>query len=282
MRAWTMHCKLFVIALVLLCLASISLAQNDSDKPDNTTPNSKSSPTPTPDSRTSGSQRPTGTGNNTREKSTATDDEDKSDDNKATNTPRPTTGSDTQDPTPSFDESYDITGIAGSAVMMTPNLMLIPTPMFVIGTNVTIGWKYSNYTLRPPKKISICGKFPKDSKKSKDPAALCDWDIAVNISGTLNKYTWDTLTKSAPGVVFSEDKGYLLYLYDSDFGVRNYLPGAGRITPSQFWFNMYNSRYGSTNDGIQKGYDPSAAHSLSVQLWIVATAVILGVLGIGV
>ncbi|KAJ2076981.1 hypothetical protein GGI09_008305 [Coemansia sp. S100] len=235
--------------------------------------------------RTSGSQRPTGSGDNTREKPTSTDDDDgdnRSDDTKATNTPRPTTGSDSQDPTPSFDESYDITGIAGSAVMMTPNLMLIPTPMFVIGTNVTLGWKYSNYTLRPPKKISICGKFPKDSKKSKDPAALCDWDIAVNISGTLSKYTWDTLVKSAPGVAFSEDKGYLLYLYDSDFGVSNYVPGAGRIPPSQFWFNMYNSRYKNTNEGIQKGYDPSAAHSLSVQLWIVATAVILGVLGIGV
>ncbi|KAJ2025936.1 hypothetical protein IWW57_003206 [Coemansia sp. S610] len=254
----------------------------DSQRSESTTPTNRSSPTSPPSSRTTDSQRPNDTGANTREEPTGTDDE-KSDDARETDETRPTKASESQEPTtPSFDESYDITGLAGSAEMMTPNLMLIPTPMFVIGTNVTLGWKYSNATLRPPKKISICGKFPKDSKKSKDPAALCDWDIAVNISGALRKYTWDTVTKGAPGIAFSEDKGYLLYLYDSDFGVSNYVPGAGRITPSQFWFNMYNSRYGSTNQGVQKGYDPSAAHSLSVQIWIVATAVILGALGVGI
>ncbi|KAJ2744182.1 hypothetical protein GGI20_003183 [Coemansia sp. BCRC 34301] len=266
----------------MLCLVAISLAQNDGDNPDSTTPTSRTSPspTPTPDSR---STKPTGsqssTDDKTRDEATATDDDDSDKDSKTADPSSPTPDSGLQTPTPSFDESYEITGMAGSAIMMTPNLMLIPTPMFVIGTNVTLGWKYSNVTLRPPKKISICGKFPKDSKKSKDPAALCDWDIAVNISGALTKYTWDTITKGAPGVAFSEDKGYLMYLYDSDFGVNNYVPGAGRIPPSQFWFNMYNSRYGSTNQGVQKGYDPSAAHSLSAQLWIVAAAAILGILG---
>ncbi|KAJ1996906.1 hypothetical protein H4R26_006018 [Coemansia thaxteri] len=154
--------------------------------------------------------------------------------------------------------------------------------MFVIGSNVTLGWKYSNATLRPPNKVSICGKFPSGSNMSKNPASLCDWDIAVNISGKLLNYTWDTVRQGAPGVAFSEYKGYLMYLFDSDYGVNNPVPGPGRITPALFWFNLYNSRYSLTNQGVPSGYTPSAAHAVSVRLWAVAAIVALGALGVWV
>ncbi|KAJ2910385.1 hypothetical protein GGI21_000925 [Coemansia aciculifera] len=282
MRA-TIHGRLLAIALAILCLVAICLAQNGGGGGDNTTPtnNSSSTPATTPESKSTkptGSQSSTDTADKSRDGPTSSDSGSHS---KPTDSASSTTDSVSNSPTPSFDSSYDITGLPGSAIMMTPNLMLIPTPMFVIGSNVTLGWKYSNDTLRPPKKVSICGKFPKDLQYSNNPAALCDWFVAVNISGALTNYTWNTVTMGAPGVAFAEDTGYLMYLYDSDFGPSNYVPGAGRIPPSQFWFNMYNSRYTLTNNGVPKGYNPSAAHSLSVQIWVVATVVALGILAVG-
>ncbi|KAJ2852444.1 hypothetical protein IWW36_000331 [Coemansia brasiliensis] len=179
---------------------------------------------------------------------------------------------------PSFDESYDETGMPGSVSLTTPDYMTIPTPMFEIGQNITLGWEYSNDTKRPPKKLSICGKFPKGSNKSQDQRALCDWDIAVNISGSLRKYVWNTVTHGAPGAAFVADSGYLMYFYDSDYGVNNAVPGAGRIVPSVFWFNMYNSRYDLTNQGVPDGYNPSSAAMVRVgNLWWITTVAMLGI-----
>ncbi|KAJ1751979.1 hypothetical protein LPJ79_001606 [Coemansia sp. RSA 1821] len=179
---------------------------------------------------------------------------------------------------PSFDESYDETGMPGSVSLTTPDYMTIPTPMFEIGQNITLGWEYSNDTKRPPKKLSICGKFPKDSNKSQNQRALCDWDIAVNISGSLRKYVWNTVTHGAPGVAFVADSGYLMYFYDSDYGVNNAVPGAGRIVPSVFWFNMYNSRYDLTNQGVPDGYNPSRATAVHVgNLWWITTVAMLSI-----
>ncbi|KAJ2453734.1 hypothetical protein EV183_002033 [Coemansia sp. RSA 2336] len=178
---------------------------------------------------------------------------------------------------PSFDESYEETGMPGSVSLTTPDYMTIPTPMFEIGQNITLGWTYTNDTKRPPKKLSICGKFPKDSNKSQDQRSLCDWDIAVNISGSLRKYVWNTVTHGAPGAAFVADSGYLMYFYDSDYGVNNAVPGAGRIVPSVFWFNMYNSRYDLTNQGVPDGYNPSSAASRASSLWWIPTAAMFAV-----
>ncbi|KAJ2782589.1 hypothetical protein GGI15_002871 [Coemansia interrupta] len=188
---------------------------------------------------------------------------------------------DDDEPTQSFDESYEETGLPQLITLTTPDLNTVPTPMFVIGEDVVIGWKYNKDTLRPPSKVSICGKFPKGSGKSINQAATCDWDIAVNISGTLRKYTWDTITVGAPGIAFSEDTGYSMYIYDSDSGPTNYTPGAGRVIPLQFVFNMYNSRYGLTNNGVPVGYNPvSSATNAAVHLWTVVGAIFLGAIGV--
>ncbi|KAJ2778074.1 hypothetical protein H4R18_004820 [Coemansia javaensis] len=220
-------------------------------------------PTPTKTTTTSSSTKATKTSST---KTTATDKNDDDDDNN------------NNEPTESFDESYEETGMPGSVLLQTPDYMSVPTPMFEIGEKVTLGWKYTNDTARPPAKLSICGKFPRGSNKSPNPASLCDWDIAVNISGSLNKYIWDTRTVGAPGVAFVASSGYLMYFYDGDYGVNNPRPGAGRIVPSLFWFNMYNSRYDQTNQGVPAGYDPSpAAPAAALRVWSAMALTVLAV-----
>ncbi|KAJ2316447.1 hypothetical protein IWW51_005625, partial [Coemansia sp. RSA 2702] len=243
-------------------LTLVSMAQ------DNTTPDTTAESTPTPTSRPSAStSRKSTDASDSQATDAATDNEEGS-----LNEDEPTQEEEDSgnDGSPSFDESYDETGMPGTVELTTPDYLTIPTPMFEIGEKITLGWKYSNDTKRPPSKLSICGKFPKDSGKSTNAAALCDWDIAVNISGSLRKYVWDTVTQGMPGAAFVADSGYLMYFYDSDYGVNNAIPGAGRIVPSQFWFNMYNSRYDLTNQGVPVGYNPSsAATALSVGVWTV-------------
>ncbi|KAJ2089389.1 hypothetical protein GGI16_006227, partial [Coemansia sp. S142-1] len=152
--------------------------------------------------------------------------------------------------TESFDASYEETGLPGAVSLNTPNYMAIPTPMFEIGSNVVLGWSYSNDTLRPPAKVSICGRYPSDFAAFQARTGLCDWVVASNLSGGTQNYTWDTVTQGAPGYSFYADTGYMMYIYDGDFGIGNLNPGAGRITPFAFTFSMYNSQYGNTNQGV--------------------------------
>ncbi|KAJ1889808.1 hypothetical protein LPJ66_007833 [Kickxella alabastrina] len=274
MRAFTLHRLFVTVALALFCLASISSAQNDED--------TSSTPTPTRSpTRTSNTEPAESSATRKDESDVASDKNDESDlDNEVSDDPEPTNhNDDDNNPTQSFDESYDVTGIVGAFSWKTPDVISIPTPMFVIGEKITLGWTYTNETLRPPAKVSICGKFPSDSGKSTSRAAICDWTIAVNISGEGKKFIWDTVTDGAKGIAFSEDTGYKLYIYDSERDVSDNSPGAGRVIPLMFWFNMYNSRYNMTNQGVPVGYDPSAAPNIAVHLWTVLGAVVLGVLG---
>ncbi|KAJ1852496.1 hypothetical protein GGH12_003529 [Coemansia sp. RSA 1822] len=246
--------KLLLVALLFLALSSV--AQKEETSPSTTKEDTKETPTPSSNATS-------------RRSSSTKDDEgdEKTDDSEQESLPEDEATaeeSDDEEPTPSFDESYDETGMPGTVELTTPDYMTIPTPMFEIGEKITLGWKYGNDTKRPPEKLSICGKFPRGSNKSPNAAALCDWDIAVNISGSLRKYEWDTVTQGMPGAAFVADSGYLLRFYDSEYGVNNAMPGAGRIVPSVFWFNMYNSRYDLTNQGVPVGYDPSSASSLAI------------------
>ncbi|KAJ2139623.1 hypothetical protein IW136_002833 [Coemansia sp. RSA 678] len=247
--------KVLLVALLFLTLSSV--AQKEETSPSTTEDDTKETSTPTSDATS-------------RRSSNTKDDEgeEKTDDSEQENLPDDEATADEsdndEDPTPSFDESYDETGMPGTVELTTPDYMTIPTPMFEIGEKITLGWKYGNSTQRPPEKLSICGKFPRGSNKSPNAAALCDWDIAVNISGSLRKYEWDTVTQGMPGAAFVADSGYLMRFYDSEYGVNNAIPGAGRIVPSVFWFNMYNSRYDLTNQGVPVGYNPSSASSLAV------------------
>ncbi|KAJ2229410.1 hypothetical protein H4R99_005717 [Coemansia sp. RSA 1722] len=288
MRGPSLYRLLIAVALALLCLASVSFAQDNSDNTDSSE-SSRTSLTRT----TSNSSRQTTS--RTNEEAGTDEDADSAEDTagddeggELSNEPDEEDdegdgdSEDTGDsePTQSFDESYEETGLAGAVTVTTPDVLTIGTPMFVIGEKITLGWEYSKATERPPKKISICGKYPKDSGKSADRAATCDWDIAVNISGSLRKYTWDTLTGGAPGVAFSQDTGYFMYLYDSDYGVTNNMPGAGRIVPYTFSFGMYNSRYGQTNNGVPVGYNPSSnAPGSEIHALTLACAVLLSILG---
>ncbi|KAJ2829254.1 hypothetical protein FBU31_002735 [Coemansia sp. 'formosensis'] len=169
----------------------------------------------------------------------------------------------------SFDASYDETGLPGAVSLNTPNYMTIPKPMFEIGSNVVLGWSYSNDTLRPPAKVSICGRFPSDFVAFQGRTGVCDWIVASNLTGGAQNYTWDTVTQGAPGYAFYADTGYMMYIYDGDFGVNNPNPGAGRITPFAFTFAMYNSQYDNTNQGVPVGYNPSTASVNQISLWTV-------------
>ncbi|KAJ2803135.1 hypothetical protein H4R20_003013 [Coemansia guatemalensis] len=242
------------------------------------------SPTPTADENTS-AETETGTDGT---KTDAEEESTKEDTNNSDGTDEPTAtdedsdgdSEDDSDDDESFDSDYEETGMPGTVDLTTPDYLAVPTPMFEIGEEITLGWKYSNDTKRPPKKISICGRFPKSSGLSSSSTSLCDWDIAVNISGSSKKYVWNTVTKGAPGIAFVASSGYLMYIYDSDYGVSNARPGAGRIVPSQFWFNMYNSRYNQTNQGIPLGYDPSPAPTVAVRAWALAGITVLGIFGV--
>ncbi|KAJ1885215.1 hypothetical protein LPJ71_009461, partial [Coemansia sp. S17] len=169
--------------------------------------------------------------------------------------------------TESFDASYEETGLPGAVSLNTPNYMAIPTPMFEIGSNVVLGWSYSNDTLRPPAKVSICGRYPSDFAAFQARTGPCDWVVASNLSGGTRNYTWDTVTQGAPGYSLYADTGYMMYIYDGDFGIGNPNPGAGRITPFAFTFSMYNSQYGNTNQGVPVGYNPSIASVNRISLW---------------
>ncbi|KAJ2557539.1 hypothetical protein EV175_001286 [Coemansia sp. RSA 1933] len=267
----TLYRFLAVALLALLCLASPSLAQNDNS---GSSTNASTENTPTPSSDTA----------NTAAASRSSDDGSTS---SATNS---SGGSSSNDPTPtdsndsseeisddSSDDTSDDTGVQGTVSLLTPDSQTIPTPMFAIGEQIVLGWNYSSDTTHPPEKLSICGRFPTDSSASTDASELCNWYIAQNISGSLRNYTWDTVTEGAPGVAFFEDTGYMMYFFDSDYGVSNSSPGAGRITPSLFRFAMYRSRYGETNDGVPAGYNPSAATAVAIHAWTVAVGLALSV-----
>ncbi|KAJ2052128.1 hypothetical protein GGI08_005095, partial [Coemansia sp. S2] len=177
--------------------------------------------------------------------------------------------------TESFDASYEETGLPGAVSLNTPNYMAIPTPMFEIGSNVVLGWSYSNDTLRPPAKVSICGRYPSDFAAFQARTGLCDWVVASNLSGGTRNYTWNTVTQGAPGYSLYADTGYMMYIYDGDFGIGNPNPGAGRITPFAFTFSMYNSQYGNTNQGVPVGYNPSIASVNRISLWTLVGVVLL-------
>ncbi|KAJ2763671.1 hypothetical protein IWQ57_005489, partial [Coemansia nantahalensis] len=228
---------------------------------------SETKPTPSRTTPSATKARPTGTAT-TKEQGELPSDE-----------PTPTDDSDNVQPDASFDSSYEETGMPGSVELTTPDYMAVPTPMFEIGDKITLGWKYTNDTMRPPSKLSICGRFPLNSGPGRNPRKLCDWDIAVNISGGSTKYVWDTVTQGAKGAAFVAQAGYLMYFYDADYGVDNPRPGAGRIVPSQFWFAMYNSRYDQTNQGVPVGYNPSAAHAVTVRIGSAAVLALLAIAG---
>ncbi|KAJ1963662.1 hypothetical protein GGI12_001922 [Dipsacomyces acuminosporus] len=62
-------------------------------------------------------------------------------------------------PTPSFDESYEETGLAEAVTLKTPDLMAVPAPMFATNSKVEIPWGYTNAALRPPKRLNSCGRL---------------------------------------------------------------------------------------------------------------------------
>ncbi|KAJ1725300.1 hypothetical protein LPJ53_000527 [Coemansia erecta] len=283
MRGLTLYRLFVAVALALFCLASTTSAQNDGgDSQDSATVTDADTTkaTSASTSRRTSAQTEEATDNDNTDENTEDDQGELPNDANAgddENSENDQNDDNDDDPAQSFDESYEETGLPQLITLTTPDLTTVPTPMFVIGEDVVIGWKYNKDTLRPPSKVSICGKFPKGSGKSINQAATCDWDIAVNISGTLRNYTWDTVTVGAPGIAFSEATSYNMYIYDSDSGPTNYTPGAGRVIPLQFVFNMYNSRYGLTNNGVPVGYNPvSSATNAAVHLWTVVGAIFLG------
>ncbi|KAJ2744183.1 hypothetical protein GGI20_003184 [Coemansia sp. BCRC 34301] len=174
----------------------------------------------------------------------------------------------------SFDASYEETGLPGAVSLNTPDYMAIPTPMFEIGSDVVLGWTYSNDTLRPPTKVSICGRYPPDFAAFQARTGICDWEVASNLTGNARNYTWNTKTQGAPGYTFYADTGYMMYIYDGDFGVGVPNPGAGRIAPFAFSFAMYNSQYNNTNQGVPVGYNPNSASVAQISLWAVMGAVL--------
>ncbi|KAJ2720047.1 hypothetical protein GGI07_004849 [Coemansia sp. Benny D115] len=284
MRGLTLYRLFVAVALALFCLVSVSTAQDQGDEEASTTPTRTTSTNTRSTSRNTSSSRSSSTNatNKDDEQTGEIDDEKEpteDEDENSNDENNDDEDDDSAEPTESFDEEFEATGWPGRFVLTTPDVTAYPTPMFVIGEEVTLAWKFEKEVVRPPKKVSICGKFPRDSNKSKDRTAYCDWDIAVNLTGGTKKFIWDTLTVGAPGVVFSEDTGYIMIFYDSDYGPGNQQPGAGRAIPYTLTFNMYRSKYGSTNQGVPVGYDPSAAPSVSVHLWTIVGAVALSVMG---
>ncbi|KAJ2396583.1 hypothetical protein GGI05_001045 [Coemansia sp. RSA 2603] len=285
MRGLSLYRLFIAVALALFCLANTTSAQNGNSQDSTEVTSAQTTRTTSSStSRRTSAQTEQATNKDNTDDNTEDDqgelpnDTNLGDDEKSENNH---TDDDGNEITQSFDESYEETGLPQLITLTTPDLNTVPTPMFVIGEDVVIGWKFNSDTLRPPSKVSICGKFPKGSGKSINQAAICDWDIAVNISGTLRNYTWDTVTVGAPGIAFSEDTGYSMYIYDSDSGPKNYTPGAGKVIPLQFIFNMYNSRYGLTNNGVPLGYNPvSSATNAAVHLWTVVGAIFLGAIGV--
>ncbi|KAJ2156872.1 hypothetical protein GGF46_004895 [Coemansia sp. RSA 552] len=279
MRGATLY-RLLLLALAMLCVVQRTLAQDQEADP---TPTPTNGPDEEVDQETGTNREDSGPGsdvatateedgnneedkdNNEEDKDNNEEDKDNNEEDKDNNEEDTRTNDEDEeqgsldDEDESFDESFDETGLAGSLELTTPDYMTVPTPMFEIGEKVTLGWKYSNDTKRPPTKLTICGKFPRGKGPDPNSRSYCDWDIAVNISGSLKKYVWDTKTTGAPGIAFSVSTGYLMYFYDAEYGVENPVPGAGRMTPFLFRFNMYNSRYDLTNQGIPSGYDPAAA-----------------------
>ncbi|KAI9505604.1 hypothetical protein BX070DRAFT_232765 [Coemansia spiralis] len=275
MRGATLY-RYFAVALfALFCLAGQALSQNDNNEgSQSSSPSVTAETTPTNSGTTSASPDSASSTSGTVQSKTS---------NKHTNSgssESPTATADesqNSDGSETFDASYDETGMPGTVSLMTPNYQAVPTPMFVIGEQIVLGWEYSNDTRRPPNKLSICGRFPTGTQVTSDSRSVCQWNIAVNISGTLRKYTWDTLTEGAPGVAFSEGSGYQMYFYDSEYGVNNAVPGAGRIVPSVFWFNMYRSRYGLTNEGVPVGYDPSTAAAVAIHGLVTICMVLISI-----
>ncbi|OLY79852.1 hypothetical protein AYI68_g6066 [Smittium mucronatum] len=165
-----------------------------------------------------------------------------------------------QDNTDQEDPAY--TGQPGRIVMITP-LISNPPPMFEVGSDVTLEWKYDQYTTKPPSKLMIIGRMPSISDYT-DPSTgkPYTWVVANNISTT--KYIWDTNVYSPKGISLRAGSGYQLTFYDGDLGVTNgTVVNQGRIINSYLSFSFYISNYNSTNDGIPVGYNPSSASLIS-------------------
>lgn len=255
--------QLFILAIALLSLVSVGLAQNDN----------KESPSPSVTSDTDETATPTATPD-TASKDTSQDKTDDGNDQSEENISDEPTASedDNSDSVEDPSESVDLTGLPGRISFTTPDAMLIGTPMFVIDAKVEVHWKYDSNTKRPPKTVGVCYKAPPNSQGT-NPRDNCDYVIS-NLTEGVQKFIWDTKTQHRPGYSLGSGTGYMFIVYDADLGAGYYNANAGRVIPNSFSFTMYNSRYLKTNHGVPVGYDPSSAlRSVSVQLSTLALAV---------
>ncbi|KAJ1941867.1 hypothetical protein EC988_006647 [Linderina pennispora] len=270
----------------------LSFAQDNNDNKDNkdnsdvsptSTRNTRSTPTPTPTKSNSRTKADDATKDDNSATDDNKDDKENSDDNKddKENSDEQTADENSGDHASSIDEAEmesefpDI----GTISITTPDAAPGVSAMFPIGGDVEIGWKISNTTWRPPKKITICGRLPPGYNRDTNPFS-CDWKIATNISGSTVNVTWNTMTQGPPGLEFWESQGYYLYIFDSDLGRPANLK-AGQAREAALKFSMYNSRYQLSNEGVPKGYNPSAAPpSVKVHMWGVVGVVALALLGV--
>ncbi|KAJ1963664.1 hypothetical protein GGI12_001924 [Dipsacomyces acuminosporus] len=180
----------------------------------------------------------------------------------------------------STSSSSSSNGQPGRIEMKTPPKS-VESPLFEIASKVKLQWDYDSNMKKPPSRISIRGQMPSDIHEPGTNKPLY-WYIAQNVSAELKSYTWDTITESPPGYTLREGPGYKLYIYDSDIGWENSTHVyPGKLFQFMLPFSMYNSRYGQTNDGVPKNYNPNAATrstSASAGIWVAVLAATISAL----
>ncbi|KAJ1918135.1 hypothetical protein H4219_002775 [Mycoemilia scoparia] len=146
----------------------------------------------------------------------------------------------------------------------------VPSPQFEINSNVTLQWKFSSDTKHKPGNLIITCFFP-DGMMNPDNTPI-KWNITTRATG--NKYVWDTVSQTPPGRNLQIASGYKLFIWDPEVGLNKVRAGYAREAVLKF--TMYKSAYDDTNNGIPKGYNPSSAPSVSVNLPLMAALTALG------
>ncbi|KAK9761037.1 hypothetical protein K7432_014372, partial [Basidiobolus ranarum] len=116
----------------------------------------------------------------------------------------------------------------GRITMVNPSNPATVFPRFAIGDDIHFKWEFDKSLRVPPKELYLLA-----ARISKN----LEYPIAFNISGSSKEYVWKTGTWNQTLAPLTEDKDYILQIYD-ERGLKA-IPEAGRLAIFRMPFGLY-------------------------------------------
>ncbi|ORX99265.1 hypothetical protein K493DRAFT_299484 [Basidiobolus meristosporus CBS 931.73] len=116
----------------------------------------------------------------------------------------------------------------GRITMVNPSNPATVFPRFAIGDDIHFKWEFDKNLRIPPKELYLLA-----ARISRN----LEYPIAFNISGSSKEYIWKTSTWNQTLAPLTEDKDYILQIYD-ERGLKA-VPEAGRLAIFRMPFGLY-------------------------------------------